>query len=471
LSVSGFYGIEPRGLVGLADSVDEYAQRIASVRANTAVVFHRYGLAEHFGMDWRLAAAQQGLTGESRELRWRAGVIESAQRFEVNVGGLPAGFGLDRFAARAVFDLDTWQADYQRWRLEGTMQALTTMEPADRVAVFLGMTARDASWLAHHYPDEMGSLAGAPVGLRYVANQMLIRHEMELLDEQRTQLRDQWRGQIVTALISALSERIAEYQRWLDEGRQILVFDPRGDGRVVEVFGDLDGAGRIAVVVPGTANDLGNFSEEDGGFRADASDLLAATSGTGIATIAWLGYDPPDSLGATMRNSANEGAAELQRFLAEIDPQEDRAITVIAHSYGSVLAGTAARLGLEANDLVFVGSPGTTLASASDAVLRPGGRVWVALAERDPIALGINPSELPPWWVPPVLWAPWLGFDLLSNGAEELWHGPNPASEEFGARRVATVGSTGHSDYFEAGSLENLARIVEGLYSEVELCD
>lgn len=471
MKVPGFYGIEPRGLIGLAGIADECALRIASVRGNTAVVLHRHGIADRFGIDWRLAATQQVLAGESRELRWRAGVIESAQRVEVNVGGLPAGLSLDRFAAGAVFDLDTWQADYDRWRLERTMRALTTMEPAERVAVFMGMTARDASLLAHDFPEEMGSLDGAPAPLRFVANQILIRSEIEQLEEYIARLRDQSGGEIMPVLLSPLTERVAEYQRWLDEDRQILLFDPSGDGRVVEVFGDLDGARRIAVVVPGMANDLGNFSEGDGGFRADARDLYEATSGNEVATIAWLGYDSPDNVGATARNSADEGAPALQRFLGGIDPGEDCAITVIAHSYGSVLAGTAARIGLDANDLVFVGSPGTTLASASDAVLRPGGRVWVALAERDPIALGINRSELPPWWVPPVLWLPWMGVDLLNDGAEELWHGPNPASDEFGAYRIATGGSTGHSGYFEAGSLENLARIVEGLYADVELVD
>lgn len=467
----GFYGIEPRGLVGLADIADESARRIASVRGNTAVVLHRHAIADHGGIDRRLAATQQRLAGESRELRWRAGVVEEAQRVEVNVGGLPAEFSLDRFAVSAVLDLDTWQADYDSWRLERTIGALTTMEPAERVPVFMGMTARDASWLVHHFPEEMGSLDGAPAPLRYVANQILIRSEIEQLEQHITRLPDRSGGEIIPGLLSPLTERIAEYHRWLDEDRQILLFDPSGDGRVVEVFGDLDGARRIAVVVPGMANDIGNFSEGDRGFRADARDLYEATSGNEVATIAWLGYDSPDNVGATARSSANEGAPALQRFLEGIDPGEDRAITVIAHSYGSVLAGVAARIGLDADDLVFVGSPGTTLASASDAVLRPGGRVWVALAERDPIALGINPGELPPWWVPPVLWLSWMGADLLNDGAEELWHGPNPASEDFGARRIATGGSTGHSYYFEAGSLENLARIVEGRYTDVELVD
>ncbi len=153
----------------------------------------------------------------------------------------------------------------------------------------------------------------------------------------------------------------------------------------------------------------------------------------------------PDNVGAMSRSAANQGAPALQRFLQGIDPGEDRTITVVAHSYGSVLAGTAARTGLEANDLVFVGSPGTTLDAADEAVLRDGGRVWVALADSDPIALGINLSELPPCWVPPAFWVPWIGIDMWNEGAEDLWHGTNPASEEFGAIRFTTDGCSGHS--------------------------
>ena len=43
------------------------------------------------------------------------------------------------------------------------------------------------------------------------------------------------------------------YAQWAGEGRQFLTFDPRGNGRIVEVFGDLVAADRIAVLVPGVA--------------------------------------------------------------------------------------------------------------------------------------------------------------------------------------------------------------------------
>ena len=472
--VPGFEGINPQRLIGLADTADQYRHRIALARHNTVGVLFRYGFGEATGIDWRLTAVEGALLRRADDLRWRARAIESAQLGGVNRLDLSGAIGLDGFAATAVFNIETWKEEYRHWRIEQLIRALQSMDPGERARAFAGMSAPDAAALVLNHPEVMGSMDGAPPTLRYTANRILIGIEIDYLEGYRDRLAENGAGTDHWVL-APLGERIDEYRRWLAEGRQILLFDPSGDGRVVEVFGDLDGAGRIAVVVPGMANDIGNFSEADGGFRADARDLYetissAAMSKDDVATVAWLGYDSPDNIGATMRNAAEAGAPALQRFLEGVDPGRERAVTVIAHSYGSVLAGVAAGSGLDANDLVFVGSPGTTLESAGDAVLRTDGRVWSALAENDPIALGINPSEYP-WWVPPPFTLPWLGADVWNDGAEELWHGTNPANDQFGARRITTDGSSGHSSYFESGSLENLARIVAGLYSEVELVD
>ena len=45
----------------------------------------------------------------------------------------------------------------------------------------------------------------------------------------------------------------------LTAGRQILSFDPSGDGRAAEVFGDLTKARRVSVVVPGVDTNLSTF--------------------------------------------------------------------------------------------------------------------------------------------------------------------------------------------------------------------
>src|SRR5665811_2099346 len=52
----------------------------------------------------------------------------------------------------------------------------------------------------------------------------------------------------------------APYAQWVGQGRQFLTFDPRGTGRIVEVFGDLLAADRIAALVPGAAHRAEEFN-------------------------------------------------------------------------------------------------------------------------------------------------------------------------------------------------------------------
>src|SRR5262245_60660295 len=47
----------------------------------------------------------------------------------------------------------------------------------------------------------------------------------------------------------------------------VLVYDPRGDGRIAQVVGDLATADRIAVLVPGVDNTLANFAGGLGNVR------------------------------------------------------------------------------------------------------------------------------------------------------------------------------------------------------------
>jgi hypothetical protein len=461
-------GIDPEGLVALADEADRCARQIAARRRSTVDVLRRCTAVEAATVDRRLASVETDLVAQTSQLRWRAAVVARTQLVSVCGLDLFAVHGLHRFAASAVFDLATWRGDYEKWRVDEVLGDLLDMTPRQRAEAFATMSTAEMAALVRTHPEQAGAMDGTPPELRYSANRILIGNEIEHLESIEARL-IAYHSPLRHWVIELVGQRLTEYRRWLAENRQILLFDPAGDGRVVEVFGDLTSATRVAVVVPGMGNSVGNFSEGEAGFRLDAADLYAATTRRGIATIAWLGYDSPDSVGAVTRSAAEDGAPALRTFVEGIDPAGDRVITVIAHSYGTVLAGIAAHGGLEVDDLVFVGSPGTTLETADDALLCPGGRVWVGLADADPIRLSISPSEPPPWWVPFPAWAAWLQQDMWQDGPEELWHGTNPAADEFGAARFTTDGSIGHSEYFQHESLQNLARIVEGRYDAVEL--
>jgi len=454
--LSEYVGIDPQGLVGLADTTDQYCTRIGLARRN---------LDSDCG---GLSGVAGKLESLSADLRWRAAVIDEGQRAcLVGTAPLTSPLWLVEFASTQVFDPTSRYESFANWRDRVFLLRLRNAEPG-AAATALGAIGRsDALVLAREYPDLIGDLDGAPPQLRYAANEILIALEVTRLTMTLPLLESSLTGASPTqAIVARTEERIGEYQRWLDEGRQILLFDPTGDGRAVEVFGDLDAAEHIAVVVPGMANDIRNFDR----LREDAQDLFGAAAGD-TAAIAWLGYDTPDGVDAVSRAAADRAAPRLAAFLEGIDPGSQRSITVVAHSYGSVVAGAAAAGGIEADNLVFVGSPGTSLRNADEAILRSGGRVWSALAQGDPIGVGINPLASYRWWhgLVPMMAPVSTVCSLLSR--DELWHGANPAGDDFGARRISTDGSFGHGQYFEATTLENLALILEGRYSEIRLVD
>ncbi|POX45137.1 hypothetical protein C3489_34835 [Streptomyces sp. Ru71] len=243
----------------------------------------------------------------------------------------------------------------------------------------------------------------------------------------------------------------AETERALaDPTRQLLAFDGRGPGRVTEVLGDLAGADRIAVLVPGSDTSLDTYAR----FRATATALAArlakeAPPGTVTAVVAWLGYDTPGTVSTTVLTAgrAEQAAPELKRLVRQLHAIAGRTahVSLLCHSYGSVVCGRAAD-GLDVDDIALVGSPGT---GADDVTaLHTTARVWAGRGSDD--------------WVAEV---PHVRVDL--PGAT-VGFGTDPVSPAFGAR-VFAAGRGGHSDYFRPGSeaLANLARIVLGEQAEV----
>lgn len=225
-------------------------------------------------------------------------------------------------------------------------------------------------------------------------------------------------------------------------GSQLLLFDPTGDGRAVIATADVQTCREVAVLVPGMSNELDDVPS----LTAEAR-RLAAAAGSGTAVVAWLGYDSPKVRQVFSDGRARVGARLLQRFVAGLRSTAARLqhVTVFGHSYGSLVAGLAARRGLAADDLVLLASPGVEADRASQLHL-PAGHVWAAEALTDPIRLVFLPTRLGRLFgidVPPVF-------------------GPDPADAAFGARHFPDGGAYGHSGYFASGSqsLASLAAIV-----------
>jgi hypothetical protein len=224
------------------------------------------------------------------------------------------------------------------------------------------------------------------------------------------------------------------YASWARSGRQFLTLDPRGDGRAVEVLGDLAGAERIAVLVPGVDTRLRDFDRGLGGVsrrapavqaRAVYAELRATAPGTRVAVVAWLGYDPPEglSLDSARDLRARTGAAELTAFVQALPARA--AVTLIGHSYGALVVGLAAPHLPRVADVVALGAPGMGTSTAAGL---GGARVWSALADGD--------------WI--------RRIPQLRVG--HLGHGRRPSSPAFGALPLPTDGVNGHDGYLCPGS-------------------
>ncbi|MCM2414339.1 alpha/beta hydrolase [Streptomyces sp. RKAG290] len=303
-----------------------------------------------------------------------------------------------------------WRADHVLGR---TLPDPARATPAQVGRFFRGLSEQDRLTLAARHPLVVGNLDGAPVELRYRANALSLKGSHD-----------------------------PRYAHLAADGqRQILAFDPRGRGQVAEVFGDLNTARRVSVVVPGSDIDAGTFDRSNDvyGTPAGMAKSLYSRTGRGSAVVAWAGYTTPVGVGidAATGSLAEAGADRLTRFTDGLAADGVPAPAVFCHSYGSVVCGLAAPR-LRATDLVVLGSPG--MRADNVRALHTGARVWAAK----------DPSD----WIDRVPNVEFAG----------LGHGADPASPEFGARRVPADDAHGHTGYFAPGteSLAAFAAIADG---------
>ncbi|WP_156722541.1 alpha/beta hydrolase [Streptomyces apocyni] len=328
--------------------------------------------------------------------------------------------------------VSSWRADRDLGR---QLPDPATASPAKVAAFFGSLTADERRALAERHALVVGNLDGAPVALRYAANARALREERA---KARTYASDPDLPSRDRAAARARAER---YTGLLAAGRQILAFDPRGRGQVAEVYGDLAGASRVAVIVPGSDIDLATFdrTENPYGTPAGMARSLYAATGQRTAVIAWTGYTTPVGIGpdAATGRLAKAGAPRLARFVQGLTASGAPDPAVFCHSYGSVVCGLAAP-DLPATDIVVAASPGMRVAKASD--LKTSARVWAVKNDTD--------------WIDNVPSVQVLG----------LGHGADPAARDFGARTLPATKARGHSGYFVPGtdSLDAFARVALG---------
>jgi hypothetical protein len=354
----------------------------------------------------------------------------------------------------------------------------------------LSRAEREALKVAH--PELIGNLDGIPLADRDESNRAHLSALYNTLKE-----RDE-DGELTSDDEKDLMAKAQEIYKALDAAHGqldenelplstfLMVFDPaaaEGDGHAAIAFGNPETADHVSVNVPGLSSTMNNFA----GVAGDAARVreMAARQGDGsVASIAWLGYNAPDfdmsldgirdGLGVTGEGKAANGARDLSHFidgLRETRQGDPAHITVIGHSYGSTTVGKAAGLGMDADDVVLVGSPGAGGENPKASDL--SGHVYVGSSDED--------------------------FVTHLGGADDKSLGADPASEDFGAVRFRVDpqgefnisgsgvgrGIENHTSYFDdadtmaaegrgdqdSASLVNIGKVVAGHGDQVERVD
>jgi uncharacterized protein YukE len=289
-------------------------------------------------------------------------------------------------------------------------------DPAAVAAWWAGLTPIQRAWLLASDPALLGGLAGLPPAVRDRANRRRLAAEQARLQAERAavaaalarlradsnlldrltpgwnQQEDALLARLATldqqlaqtaGLQAALAQVVAEPRNRLQPADVYLLdFDPQGDGSAVIALGDPTTASAIGVVVPGMDNTLANIANPLGNavnLRRTSDDLAGPAITDRTSLVAWLGYDSPNAAQVAFDDNARAGAPELAGYVDELRAAHTGAqpprVTVLAHSYGTLVTGLAARQGLAADAVTLVGSPGVGAAHASELGL-PTGAVW-----------------------------------------------------------------------------------------------
>ncbi|QKG20521.1 hypothetical protein ACTIVE_2159 [Actinomadura verrucosospora] len=352
-------------------------------------------------------------------------------------------------------------------------------DPKKTAAWWRGLTPEQRQECITTHPDKIGALDGLPAEVRDQANRLVLREtradvqqRLNALGPEPKRFLSSPTGLATNPLYQIWKEqhdRLTGQLKGMDaiQGNldmageknlpngYLLGFDTQGNGHAIVARGNPDTAIHTGVYVPGTYANLSGI----GGDLTRANRLWLTSSplagGQPISAITWLGYDAPQSipLEAPFRHYADHGAPLLNQFVDGVRTSHQGSpthLTMIGHSYGTTVIGSAAVHGhLNTDDIILAGSPGVETPNASG--LGIGSRhVYVDRAPGDPVPPGGSQTELPGRYlgVPSVPGDPTFGGRTLHYGLHP--DGFNPLDA--------------HSSYFDENStsLRNMSKVIVG---------
>ena len=251
-------------------------------------------------------------------------------------------------------EISRWQSTVSKW--------WASLSPAEQAALGIGAAAL------------IGNLNGIPwVPARTAANRLNVQREIDRLTKYR-------KGLTATVPVSdygltepnpeitRVDQLLATYRKILSDNAQVVVFDPRDDGKYAELHGTLDASTRnVGVLVPGTTNNMvsaaGSFDKTTTSFFVNGEQ-----NHDHLAMITWMGCDLPNEIfpNAVSTSYAEKGGGPLAAFQIALDHELKNAAaggpearTVLAgHSYGGSIVGDAEKIGFPSTAVMHIESAG-----------------------------------------------------------------------------------------------------------------
>jgi hypothetical protein len=335
---------------------------------------------------------------------------------------------------------------------DGLQPPAATNDPKQTAAWWRALTDDERKKIIDASHRDLGNLNGIPGAARSQANELTVAEDLQSTDKKLRENAEHTRAGLDRARqqVDPVTGRPVT--------AQLLVYEPMkfgGDGRAAISVGDVDTARNVAVSVPGITNTVGSMTGNVDAAYNLYDEARKADPRASTAVVAWMGYNAPSGvLGLPAETPFMGDAREGGQYLAA-DVNGIRAargddqphLTVIGHSYGSVTTGyAAATVGMRADDIVLLGSPGSTVPHASD--LKVGqDHVWVGSASQDIVShLGhfdVDPSSAT------------YGGTRFQAENEGFFHA-NPIYD--------------HVHYFDrqSESLYNMSQVVTGRYDQVQ---
>lgn len=289
------------------------------------------------GMATRIGDALDRLGAADADAASDVGAAFAADRPTAPAATVPAG----AWPVQAADVVAGWPAMSQD-RIAGQISAMTS-DQRDR--------------LITEFPRQVGNTDGVPWPMRIAANRLNIANAIAA--ESGRDAESQRRIATYRGLLAEIDDPAGTGARIQ---RRILAFDP-ARASLVELNGDLSTARGVAVLVPGVNTTIDGSAAN----TATARRFVSATGGE-VAVITYLGgpfpqvHDPAEVfLNAADAGYALDMAPRLVAFSEDVDRVvgDGVPVTVIGHSYGGSIVGTAEVLGLTSDRTMFLAAAGS----------------------------------------------------------------------------------------------------------------